>query len=291
MSVRIMSLVWDNFPVGGSEKLAMLAMADWGNDKGESIYPSIATISKKINLSESQARRVVHWLIENDYLFVVGNHFGGNKHQSRHYKINLEKLATPSVDATPSPSVDATPSMDATPSTHARPPLAPTLPVPLAYMRATPSVDATQTIKEPLIEPLIEPLLEKTEKNKPPDKKKTQSKEISLLSDFGITGQVAEDFVVLRKAKKAAITKTALNLLANEASKAGITNEQAVLICINRSWQGFNASWNWQDTLQETSKQSNGARASPQETGVRRFSKTTESNIATLTAWIEDGKD
>lgn len=39
MSVRVMALVWDKFPAGGTDLLAMLAMADWGNDHGASIHP------------------------------------------------------------------------------------------------------------------------------------------------------------------------------------------------------------------------------------------------------------
>lgn len=139
MSIRVMSLVWDNFNRGGSDKLAMLALADWCNDLGGSLYPSIASIAKKINTSDCQARRIVHGLIDEGYLSVVGNHAGGNPGQARQYQMNLQKLSTPSVDATPS--------MDATPSTHARLPLAP--------MRVTPSAHASLTTNEPSIEPPI----------------------------------------------------------------------------------------------------------------------------------------
>lgn len=136
-----MSLVWDYFNIGGSEKLVMLAMADWCNDKGGSLYPSISAIAKKTCISESQARRVLHSLINKGYILVVGNSMGGAQNMTRHYQIVLTRL-TPSVDATPStsatPSIHATPSAHATPSMDATPPLAP--------MRVTPSAHATQTI-------------------------------------------------------------------------------------------------------------------------------------------------
>ena len=142
-----MSLVWDNFNRGGSEKLAMLALADWCNDQGGSLHPSIASIAKKINVSESQARRIIHGFIDSGYLSVVANHGGGNPGQSRHYKLNVEIILTPSTDATPC--------MDATPSTHARDPLHGCA-RPLAPMRETPSTHDTLTtmnhhitIKEP----------------------------------------------------------------------------------------------------------------------------------------------
>lgn len=131
-----MTLVWENFSRGGSEKLAMLALADWCNDQGGSLHPSISGIAKKINVSESQARRIIHKFIDDGYLSVVANHDGGNPGQSRHYKMNVEMLLTPSTDATPR--------MDATPSTDARDPLHGCA-RPLAPMRETPSTHDTRT--------------------------------------------------------------------------------------------------------------------------------------------------
>ncbi|CAG9932213.1 helix-turn-helix domain-containing protein [Candidatus Nitrotoga arctica] len=131
MSIRVMSMVWENYLKGGSEKLALLALADWCNDQGSSLHPSINAIAKKINVSESQARRIIHGFIKDGYLEVIGNHSGGNPGQSRQYKLNLKNLATPSMDATPS--VSATPSMDAR--------------LPLAPVRETPSTHDTLTTK------------------------------------------------------------------------------------------------------------------------------------------------
>jgi hypothetical protein len=39
-----MSYVWDGYPGSGSELLAMLAMADWCDDKGGSLYPSMKAV-------------------------------------------------------------------------------------------------------------------------------------------------------------------------------------------------------------------------------------------------------
>ena len=116
MSIEIMSLVWKNYNRGGSEKLAMLALADWGDDEGRRLYPSVKGVARKINVSESQARRILHGLIEEGYLQVVFNHNGGAPGQTRHYQLNVDKLQTPSADATPS--IDATPSTDARDDSH-----------------------------------------------------------------------------------------------------------------------------------------------------------------------------
>ena len=89
------------------------------------------------------------------------------------------------------------------------------------------------------------------------NKKNTKKSVLDLLADFGIAGQLADDFIVLRKAKKAPITETALKGYQSEADKAGISICEAVAIAIKRNWQGFNADWNWQGVLpnnQQTQK-------------------------------------
>lgn len=79
------------------------------------------------------------------------------------------------------------------------------------------------------------------------NKKTTQKNSLDLLAEFGIVGQLADDFITHRKSKKATITETALNGYKREADKAGITLEEAIAIAIERDWRGFNASWNWRD--------------------------------------------
>lgn len=93
-----MSLVWENYKAGGSEKLTMLALADWCDDNGGSLFPSISGIAKKINSSENWARRLVHRFIKSGYLKVVGNNNGGNPGQTRHYQLNLKMLTIPQLD-------------------------------------------------------------------------------------------------------------------------------------------------------------------------------------------------
>ena len=79
------------------------------------------------------------------------------------------------------------------------------------------------------------------------NKKNTKKSESDLLSDFGITGQLADDFITHRKACKAPITGTALKGFQREADKAGIPIAEAITISIERNWRGFSASWNWRD--------------------------------------------
>ncbi|MDP0299290.1 DNA replication protein [Glaesserella parasuis] len=74
-----------------------------------------------------------------------------------------------------------------------------------------------------------------------------KSADLILLEKFGITEQLAKDFIVHRKSFKAPITETALKGFQREADKAKIPIQQAIAISIERGWRGFNASWDWQN--------------------------------------------
>lgn len=76
-----------------------------------------------------------------------------------------------------------------------------------------------------------------TEKKEAGRRKKTVEKP----SD--VSEQIWEDWLQLRKTKKAPVTQTALDGIAREAKKAGYTLEQALEACCSNGWQGFKAEW------------------------------------------------
>ncbi|WP_308084406.1 replication protein [Neisseria polysaccharea] len=76
-----------------------------------------------------------------------------------------------------------------------------------------------------------------------PGKTDRHAFELSLLADYGITGQVAEDFLQVRKAKRQPLTETAVKLLAADAEKCGMTALQAVEYAIASGWGSFRAEW------------------------------------------------
>lgn len=59
----------------------------------------------------------------------------------------------------------------------------------------------------------------------------------------GIERKYAEDWLIVRKAKRATLTPSAWAAVKDEAAKAGITPADAVRICAGNSWQGFKATW------------------------------------------------
>ncbi|HEZ4541639.1 TPA: hypothetical protein WIT57_000324 [Neisseria meningitidis] len=67
--------------------------------------------------------------------------------------------------------------------------------------------------------------------------------ELALLAGYGITGQVAADFLQVRKAKRQPLTETAMKLLAADAEKCGMTALQAVEYAIGNGWGSFRAEW------------------------------------------------
>lgn len=100
----------------------------------------------------------------------------------------------------------------------------------------------------PITSHSLEPVIE--------SKKTTQKSEFEmLLEQFGISGQLAKDFITHRKAKKAPITETAMNGFLREANKVGLSVAESVAISIERNWQGFKATWYLKDKELQSIKQ------------------------------------
>lgn len=87
-----MSIVWSRYPGGGSKLLTMLALADFGDDHGERIYPSMDTLALKCRMSERQIRRIVAELVSDGFLTLEQKSTGG-KAKTNRYSINLKTLS------------------------------------------------------------------------------------------------------------------------------------------------------------------------------------------------------
>ena len=97
MSVEISNAVWV-YQGSVSSKLALLALADYASPEGI-CWPGMEVIAKRICLSRSQAQRVIHSLINEGVVSVIGNVYGGAPGSTRRYQINLQRL-TGSIGAT-----------------------------------------------------------------------------------------------------------------------------------------------------------------------------------------------
>jgi uncharacterized protein YdaU (DUF1376 family) len=66
---------------------------------------------------------------------------------------------------------------------------------------------------------------------------------IKTIIPKGVSNEVFNDYLKLRKGLKAPVTETAIKGLAREASKANMTLEQVMVMCCQNGWRGFKAEW------------------------------------------------
>jgi hypothetical protein len=89
------------------------------------------------------------------------------------------------------------------------------------------------------------------------------------LLEIGVSPQVAEDWLKVRKAKKAANTETAFKGIQKEIELSGLSADECITIAVERSWQGLKAEWI-----------ANYQRQSPQRPTGRRAVSVLENNMA-----------
>jgi hypothetical protein len=65
----------------------------------------------------------------------------------------------------------------------------------------------------------------------------------SYLASLGVEDHVCDDWLALRKTKKAPATKTAIDGTYREALKAKFSMNDAIRECCSRGWQGFKSDW------------------------------------------------
>src|SRR3990167_8791449 len=88
MSVKVMSLVFEA-PLPPNEKIVMLALADYADDTGGNVRPSVDRLVVKTTMSRSTVRRMLDRLEKYGYLSVEKK---PRQHQPAHYRINLTAL-------------------------------------------------------------------------------------------------------------------------------------------------------------------------------------------------------
>lgn len=92
------------------------------------------------------------------------------------------------------------------------------------------------------VQPIInqESLIINQESNK---KTRTSSLAPKVAIPIGVDELVWNDFLTLRKSKKASLTATALKGIEREAGKAGLHLQDVLQMCCERGWIGFKAEW------------------------------------------------
>ena len=65
----------------------------------------------------------------------------------------------------------------------------------------------------------------------------------SELLALGVNSEILDDWLIVRKSKKASNTKTAFNGLIKEITKSGLMVNDAIEYAASKSWSGFKAQW------------------------------------------------
>ncbi|MBY0475439.1 MAG: helix-turn-helix domain-containing protein [Nitrosomonas sp.] len=237
MSIKIMTEVFERYPNGGGEMLLALAISDHASDDGTNVYPSVKHLAEKTRQSERTIQYQLRKMEESGWLIVVADEKGGRS-KAREYKINIDwikganiapfKSETKGAEIAPInlPIKGATDDIKgasddikgASDDTKG------------AIAVAPESLESSLTI----IEPSIKEKIIKKENGIDPEIK-------NLLPD--VDEQVIKDFLILRKQKKAPITATAMQGFRREAAQAGISLQDALILCCTNGWQGFKAEW------------------------------------------------
>jgi 5-methylcytosine-specific restriction endonuclease McrA len=66
---------------------------------------------------------------------------------------------------------------------------------------------------------------------------------LAMLTGMAVNENLAKDWIKVRKEKKLAITQTALDKIKSHAESNGYTFAEAIKICVEKSWAGFNVKW------------------------------------------------
>lgn len=216
MSTIIMSACW---PLGGmspSQKAVLISLADNANDHGV-CWPSIPTIAKRTCLSERTVQQAIKWLVD----------AGAVSAQERVGRSTVYTVTPHLFD----PRSSFTPAAAAPPKLTAQPPQLTTEPP--QQLHPTPAAAAPITVKEP------------SKNHQEPSSKKFDP--VNRLLSVGVSPEVADDWLELRKQKKATVTETAIRGIEREAQKAGIPLGEALAVSCMRGWIGFKADWYTKD--------------------------------------------
>lgn len=209
MSIQLMSQAWKT-SLPTTKKIVLLALCDNANDQGE-CYPSISTIAEKCSLTERAVFLAIKFLEKEGIL----------RRENRHGRSTIYHI-NPCISFTPeqcSPLND----IHHTPERRSPPPL--------NVVHPTPEQRSPITINEPSIETSINHQV-----------KKSVSKN-QIQKPDGVDQSVWDDFLILRKSKKAPLTSTALRMLLSEVAKSGKTANDALMVCCQRGWQTYKSEW------------------------------------------------
>lgn len=203
-------------------KFVLVALCDNANDQGE-CYPSISMLCEKTSLSERAVQGAINALVAQNFM-----RRDIRNGRSTYYFISKPDSWPALTPAPRAPRTTCTPQeLHPTPAGDAPPPP--------HHVHPTPAPRAPITIIEPSIEPSLNQNLSGQAALK-----------YSALDDLllaGVEKQIAEDWLEVRKAKKAKNTKTGISGVLSQIAKTHLTANDGIRLCCERNWVGFDPAW------------------------------------------------
>ncbi|WP_409311419.1 helix-turn-helix domain-containing protein [Pectobacterium sp. B1J-3] len=267
MSSKLLGHVWEACAasgIKGTKLLIMARLADYSNDDGIS-YPSVETIARQLGAGESTIRGAMAELEEAGWLYREGRR-KGNRNSSNLYYLNaelLEEIALQEIAKVKAArlakrvSNSHPPESDGSESDPLKSGGSNGFHPPESGAKGSfhppesggdPQVNSKH---DPQVNSKHDPQVNSKHEQQDPPARKIALK--SLLAEFDFSAfptlpsdQVWGDYVKHRKAKRAPITQTVVNILGQELTKAanaGWTVDQALGEAMAAGWQGLKFEW------------------------------------------------
>src|SRR5215467_12781477 len=91
MSFAVSNAIWASCLFRGNRLLMMLALADWADDNGGSIFPGMGLVAAKCQMSVRTAQGAIKALCATRTLVKVANASGGRGRRTE-YRIDLQRM-------------------------------------------------------------------------------------------------------------------------------------------------------------------------------------------------------
>lgn len=96
---------------------------------------------------------------------------------------------------------------------------------------------------QPNIDIYIDKDIDRKEKKDTIVSKEKKFSFLNSLLELGIEENIAKDFMLVRKNKKATNSETAFDAIKREIEKTNATPNECIKLCVERDWKGFKAEW------------------------------------------------
>lgn len=217
MSTRIMNACWD-LQMSPTQKAVLISLADNANDSGH-CWPSVTHIAMRTCLSERAIHTAIKWLESVGLLTADranGRHTRYVIHPDRFQPIDQppQEMRHRSRCATAADAVTTAAGAGVPPQQMQQPP---------------------QEVQTNHQEPPIEP---SKNQNKPGSFDPAE-----YLQTLGVCNTTITDWLAHRKKKKANPSQTAIDEIAKQAAKAGLSLDDALRESCASGWTGFKAHW------------------------------------------------